>query len=236
MNSMKILIYKSAEDKIRENSKFTEDLIQEIQELSSDYNIELTMDYNKITNIEKIKESDVIIIFAHGDHDCIYHIYNQVHCENFIDKDNINILAGKKVITFACYTGAELGQLAEHSGCEAYLGFKSKIYREFKDSNDNKEFLKKYGIQPEVFISKIYSIAFHETLLRSFQNNFSFKKLQQYLKFTIKSTLREQLSSEKNFLYHLQCEESIHRTADSINVTGSENAEILSPIHSQTSN
>lgn len=226
---MKILIYKSVEEKIRKNSEFTENLIQE---LSSDYNIEFTMDYNKCVNIEKLNEADVIIVFAHGDHDCIYHVYNEDYCEHFIDEDNVNILAGKKVITFACYTGADLGELAVRSGCEAYLGFKSKIYREFKESHDNQGFLKQYGIEPEVFISKIYSIAFYKTLLLSLKNNFSFKKFQQYLKFTIKSTLREQLYSQKNFLYHLQCEETIHRTADSVSVNGLENAKILSPIHS----
>lgn len=225
---MKILIYRSTGEEIRKNSDFTNDLVTNLES----YDIEIIMENNKSISLDKIREADLIIAFAHGDSDCIYHVLEETHDDCLIDIGNVEILENKRVIAFSCFTGSELGEMAIEAGCEAYLGFKSRIYRSLKDEEANQQFLQQYGVSPNEFISNIYKIAFYDSLFKGITEDYSFIQFQQYLSFMIKKVLMEQFRLTNNFVYQLQCQESVSKTADSIHINGSLTSKLMSSLQS----
>jgi len=184
---MKLVIYINKNKSIKKLAVL-EKMHDEISDIA---NVEIVITENQIKddNITHMNSADVLIIFAHGGPDKIYHDYtNSVNSNDIIiDKTNANIFSNKKVIVFSCYTARELGPYAVDSeNCTCYLGFYDAMYRELKNK-------KKTPPQVEYFFNSIYSEAFKNTIVNAINRKFTFNQIKKYLEIEIRRLLTSQV-------------------------------------------
>lgn len=85
----------------------------------------------------KVTEEEFVIFLGHGKSDCLYGAssncdflvssyfegISNYENDNFISKENIDVLRGKKVFCLSCNSADGLGKLAVQNGVRAFIGF-----------------------------------------------------------------------------------------------------------------
>ncbi|NOL31117.1 hypothetical protein [Bacillus altitudinis] len=234
---MKILIYRSNDVNIRRYSLFTEEIVEELK----DYNIEITMEEESSLSLEKFKSADLIIIFSHGNDWAIFHKLEdqngeeKPHYETLITtKKRLDLLKGKKVLAFACYTAIDyvgLGDVAvREAGCVSYLGFEGAINRHLPE-----EFIENISGETEIdvknFISSVYSVVFKSTIIEAIKKNFTFDYFAKTLKLRLKQQIAKQIinnfDGKIHIKFHTKGAKPVHETADSIRIRGDMNVSFI---------
>ncbi len=159
--------------------------------LDDDY-VELIQANRRDCSLEKIKEADTVIIFAHGGDDKIFHSYPDSYTEEeiLIDNDNVSILKDKKVIAFSCYTARKLGLTAvNNEECICYMGFFDAI---------NRQLIMDKSCTPsevEFFLNSINNEAFKKVLIEAVNNNMKIKDICKRLNHEIRISALENIEN-----------------------------------------
>ncbi|MBW9150990.1 hypothetical protein [Clostridium estertheticum] len=186
---MKVVIYINNNKTIKKLASLTRKIHEEISD-SNKVEIVITEKHNKEYSISQMNSADIIIIFAHGGSDRIYHDYTNTNNINdiIIDKSNANIFRNKKVIAFSCYTARELGPYAvNNQNCKNYLGFYNAINRDLLNQ--------KTPPQVEYFFSCIYSEAFKNTMVNAINNKYTFGQIKKGLIIEMRKLIFSQVNN-----------------------------------------
>lgn len=90
-----------------------------------------------LERLQRVAEEELVIFLGHGRSDCLYGANSYSNAlvspyfqrereyenDNFISKDNISVLDGKKVFCLSCKSADGLGKLAVRNGAKAFIGF-----------------------------------------------------------------------------------------------------------------
>lgn len=209
---MKILIYinKNRDIRIRR-----ERVAREIRDNLGEDLIEISEVNQKDRSLEKIKESDSIIIFAHGGEDKIFHNCGEDE-EILIDNSNLSILNGKKVIAFSCFTARKLGESAITQGCTCYIGFFDSINRYLLDAARTPDQIKE-------FLNAINNNAFKKILIESISKNNKMIEISKSLKHELRASALKNIQgyhNEKFKEYIPQILYTVGNTAEGIRCLG----------------
>ncbi|SFF23952.1 hypothetical protein SAMN04487969_119135 [Paenibacillus algorifonticola] len=234
---MNIVFYRSFDEKIKRNSAFTERLEKK---LAVNHFVEMAIDDDRMYNLRKVKEADIIFIFSHGYYHATFHKFAndydvEIHRkEIFIGKEHLDYFKNKKVLVFACYTAMEgldsLGEKAVENGCKVYFGFSDRINRDIPEAL--LDCLSQEEKQAHVFISDVYSKVFYDVIERAFKRDLTFdqfaKQMKYYLNKEIGERIINRLGGVQNFRILTDGAISVKQTADSITVLGDKDLRFIS--------
>ncbi len=180
---MDIIVYVSPNRTIQKLAKLTKTLAQ------SQFPITVKVIENKKVFFEALQENQTVIIFAHGGYDRIYENWTNGSPSNIkilIDENNDDVLRGKRVLAFSCYTATTLGPHSVSKGCDVYLGFSQPI---------NLELQNKGNTTPQVrfFLDGVYDLTFAEVILDAINNNMTFERIERKLKHELNRCVVEQV-------------------------------------------
>lgn len=131
---------------------------------------------------DKIAHSDLIIFCTHGTKDKImkYQVRDKHSEEDYVllDEGDINILKGKNVIAFCCYSAKELGRkCVDNNICKSYVGFEGPIIYDTKAHEDAQK-------RHEIYVA--YKKAFCDALSYGITNKTSAKIFKSVLEAKMK--------------------------------------------------
>lgn len=184
-----------------------------------------TSHLNCINKIKQHPENSLVIFMGHGKSDKLYGsrgklfesrnfesesaveenpelFYNK---DNFINKENVSVFAGKKVFCLACNSNAEIAKFAIEYGAKSFFSFgdiptSKEEFKDYKESINNLEnFDDEHKIEYEDFAKQ------KEELDKKY--NYIVKYLKNEFVYIIKKSLEFSLLSSFNFE---QLENTIH--------------------------
>jgi hypothetical protein len=193
-----------------------------------------------INEINNLSENDTIIFLSHGAtraiHGCEYRaryashsqqfIFNEQNdSDYFIDKNNIEILEGKKVFCLSCNSDT-LGKLAIEAGAKVFIGF-STI-----DFDERNELLPSQN--PRQYVIAKTKFALRESVFNSISlalnKNLSFYQLLHLLKITLNKEMDSLiLNNKKNngFKYYKTAANCLLTIKEGISLFGNGDLRIL---------
>ncbi|MEK4462835.1 hypothetical protein MHB56_11350 [Paenibacillus sp. FSL H8-0315] len=171
--------------------KFSKAITQNLMEIQP---INIIYNPYKQKCLDEMSMHETVIIITHGGPEEIYHKYdfkNKQH-QVLLNKENISLLEGKKIISISCATGRIFGKEAWETGkCKVFLGFHSKIHF---DKKNKSEVTKSY----RNFIGSCYKDVFGFVIEQSILNNWSFDKIKTVLGIELRNTVISRALSLRN--------------------------------------
>lgn len=139
-----------------------------------------------LQRLQTVTEEEFVIFLGHGRSDCLYGASSNCNFlvspyfegisnyenDNFINRENINILSGKKVFCLSCNSAGGLGKLAVQSGAKSFIGF--------GDIPTDNEVLPELGKRLPLLIARYkgeVSWIVRKSLIYSIKNNHNFFQL-----------------------------------------------------------
>lgn len=187
---MGVMLFRNKKD---DNMKRFGKFLKYISEKSAKQNLRLISSSDRNEYLKNIDENGTNIFVCHGSADSLYHRY---HCKNpEVLIDISTSLKMGKVIAISCGTGKNLGKvLVNNKCCSVYLGFKSKLHFDKKESKF--DYISPYYSQ---YLKELYKEVFEEVLIKAIDNSWIFEKIARVLEWELrrKSVLKAQFKKEK---------------------------------------
>lgn len=229
---------------INEDLRFLKKFVRNLKNSKSDLVVSRSLSNNTISHLKAIKyikelsDNDIVCFLSHGAtkaiHGSAYRVRYGSHMKQysymneigyFIDKDNIEILKGKKVFCLSCNSDS-LGNLAIESGVKVFIGF-STI-----DFDDRNELILNQNPRLSVISKTKYSLrkAVYQALVYAIENNITFYELSYLLKINLNKEMDNLILSNKDkdgFKYYKTAADCLLTIKEGITIFGDGNLRLL---------
>ncbi|CAA0214058.1 hypothetical protein [Tenacibaculum maritimum] len=229
---------------INEDLRFLRKFVRNLKSYKTDLVISRTLSNNTVSHtkaiqfIERLDENDLVCFLSHGAtraiHGSEYRAKYGSHSRQysymkdngyFIDKNNIEILRGKKVFCLSCNSDT-LGKLAIESGVKVFIGF-STI-----DFDNRDELIPNQNPRSYVIAKTKYSLrkAVYQSIIFAIENNVSFYQLNQLLKINLNKEMDNLILNNKNkegYLYYKTAADCLLTIKEGITLFGNGDIKLL---------